>query len=99
MEKQVKEIILNSLEEFNSQVENENLELEITEDTVLLGQKSNLDSLDFVSLVMIVEENIFDKLDQNITIASDKAFAKNYNPFERVDKLIKYVIELLKEEE
>lgn len=99
MENQVKDIVLDSLKEFNSQVENENLKLKVSENTVLLGQKSNLDSLDFVSLVMIVEENVFEEMDQNITIASDKAFSKNYNPFARVDKLIKYVFELLKEKE
>jgi len=80
MKEKIKNILMDSLLEFNEETDDDKA-LEISENTILLDKKGNLDSLDFVTLVVIIESNIFNKLGKNITIVSEKAFSKKYSPF------------------
>jgi len=64
-----------------------------------LDKKGKLDSLDFTTLIIIIESNIFNKLGKNITIVNEKAFSKKYSPFKDVKSLIEFIIELLESEE
>ncbi|GAI34607.1 unnamed protein product [marine sediment metagenome] len=98
MKEKIKNIILDSLKEFNEE-KGEDEALEISKDTILLDKKGNLDSLDFVTLVVIIESNIFNKLSKNITIVSEKAFSKKYSPFKNVGSLTEFIVELLESEE
>jgi acyl carrier protein len=94
MKEKIKNIIIDSLQEFNEEVEKDKL-LETSQNTILLDKKGKLDSLDFVTLVIIIESNIFNKLDKNITIVSEKAFSKKYSPFKDVESLTEFIAELL----
>ena len=94
MKEKIQEIILDSLKEFNKE-KAKNEVLEISNDTVLLDINGKLDSLDFVTLIVIIEDNIFNKLDKNITIVSEKAFSKKYSPFKDVESLTEFIAELL----
>jgi acyl carrier protein len=98
MKEKIKNVILDSLKEFNEE-KGEGEALEISKDTILLDKKGKLDSLDFVTLVIIIESNIFNKLGKNITIVSEKAFSKKYSPFKDVKSLIEFIVELLESEE
>jgi len=98
MKEKIKNIILDSLKEFNEE-KGEDEALDISKDTILLDKEENLDSLDFVSLVVIIESNIFNKLCKNITIVSEKAFSKKYSPFKNVGSLTEFIVELLESEE
>lgn len=98
MKEKIQEIILDSLKEFNKEEDKSNL-LEVSENTILLDKKGKLDSLGFVTLVVIIESNIFNKLDKNITIVSEKAFSKKYSPFKDVKSLTEFIVELLESEE
>ena len=97
MKEKIKNIILDSLKEFNEE-KDEDEALEISKDTILLDKKGNLDSLDFVTLVVIIESNIFNKLSKNITIVSEKAFSKKYSPFKNINTLTEFIAELLESE-
>ena len=97
MKEKIKNIILDSLKEFNEE-KGENEALEISKDTILLDKKGKLDSLDFVTLIVIIESNIFNKLDKNITIVSEKAFSRKYSPFKDVESLTEFIAELLESE-
>lgn len=70
----------------------------VTEDTILFGEDDSLDSMDFVNLMVEVEEKIFEVLDTSITIVSEKAFSKKYNPFKNVERLAEFILELQKED-
>ncbi len=94
----IKEIILKSIIELNEDLE-EDERLEVSEKTILFGEESRLDSLDFVNLVVTIEENIFNETGKSITIANEKAFSKKYNPFKDVERLAEFIQELLEEEE
>jgi acyl carrier protein len=64
----------------------------------LLDVNGKIDSLDFVTLIVIIENNIFNKMDKNITIVSEKAFSKIYSPFKNVETLTEFIVELLETE-
>jgi acyl carrier protein len=98
MKEKIQEIILASLKEFNEEEDESNL-LEVSKNTILLDKKGKLDSLGFVTLVVIIESNIFNKLDKNITIVSEKAFSKKYSPFKNVESLTEFIVELVESEE
>ena len=94
MKEKIKNIITNSLQEFNEEADEDKL-LEVSENTILLDKQGKLDSLDFVTLIVIIESNIFNKLEKNITIVSEKAFSKKYSPFKNVNTLTEFIVELL----
>ena len=98
MKEKIQEIILGSLKEFNEEKSKDEA-LEISNDTTLLDVNGKLDSLDFITLIVIIESNIFDKLSKNITIVSEKAFSKKYSPFKDVESLTEFIVELLESEE
>ena len=98
MKEKIKNIILDSLQEFNEEADEDKL-LEVSESTILLDKQGTLDSLDFVTLVIIIESNIFNQLDKSITIVNEKAFSKKYSPFKDVESLIEFIVELLESEE
>ncbi len=97
MKEKIQEIILNSIKEFNKEKAKDEV-LEISNDTVLLDVNGKLDSLDFVTLIVILEDNIFDKLGKNITIVSEEAFSKKYSPFKNVNTMTEFIVELLETE-
>ena len=98
MKEKNKNIVMDSLQEFNEEVDDNNA-LETSENTILLDKQGKLDSLDFVTLIVIIESNIFNKLDKNITIVSEKAFSKKYSPFKNVESLTEFIVELVESEE
>jgi len=98
MRKKIQKVILDSLKEFNEE-KGKDKALEISNDTILLDKKGKLDSLDFITLIVIIESNIFNKLDKNITIVSEKAFSKKYSPFKDVKSLTEFIVELLESED
>jgi len=97
MKEKVQEIILGSLKEFNEE-KGKNEVIEISKDTVFIGEDGKFDSLDFITLIVIIEDNIFNKLGRNITIVSEKAFSKEYSPFNNVESLTEFIVELLESE-
>lgn len=98
MKEKIKGIILKSLEELNCQLGEEN-SLVISESMTIFGKESSLDSFDFVNLMVIIEENLFQEMGKSITIVSEKAFSKKYNPFSNIERLTGFILELLESEE
>ena len=96
MKEKIKSLVIESLNELK---EMNGLDFELTDETILLGEDSVMDSFDFVSFVSILEEKVADELGKSISIVSEKAFSKKYSPFKTVDRITDYVMELLGEEE
>ena len=94
MKERIKALVIESLEELK---EVNNVNFELKEDTVLLGEGAVMDSFDFVNFVAILEEKISNEFDKAITIVSEKAFSKKYSPFKTVDRIVDYIAELLNE--
>lgn len=74
------------------------LELEVVdENTVVFGRDSTLDSFALVSLIIDIEQSVFDEYGKEITIASEKAMSMSRSPFSTVKTLTDFVQSLIEE--
>lgn len=64
-------------------------------DAALYGTSGKLESLDFVTLIMEVEEKINAEFGTDITIADENLLSKEKSPFSTLGTLIDYLQELL----
>lgn len=71
-------------------------EIAKTPDTVLVGSGSELDSIDFIALVVAIEGKLYDKHGINISITAEKAMSQKNSPFRTIDTLADYILELLR---
>ena len=90
----VENIIKQAVEELNEQREEK---LSYNPETRLIGKNAEIDSMEFVTLVSIIEELISDEYDKSIRIVSDRAFSQERSPFYSIATLTNFVEELLKE--
>ena len=90
------EIIYNSIDEFNEQLKND-MKLEKSTETKLIGSNSKLDSLGIVSFLVTIEQNIEDEFDVIFTIADERAMSQKRSPFRTIGTLADYIDMLLKE--
>ena len=92
MKEKIKSLVIESLNELK---EMNGLDFELTDETILLGEDSVMDSFDFVSFVSALEEKIADETGKTVSVVSEKAFSKKYSPFKTVDRITDYVMELM----
>ena len=60
-------------------------------DTVLYGKDWSLDSLELVTLIVSIEQKVFDDLGFSLTLADDKAVSQFKSPFKSVTTLCNYI--------
>lgn len=96
MKEKIKSFVIDSLNELKG---TNDLDFQINDETILLGENAVMDSFDFVSFVSTLEEKIADEFDKSITVVSEKAFSKKYSPFKTIDRIADYIIELINEAE
>ena len=94
--KQIENLIFNSIHELNIQLPNK-IKLTESTKTVLYGNNGQLDSLGFVNLIVIIEQNIEDEFDVSITIADEKAMSQKRSPFRTIGTLSDYIDMLVRE--
>lgn len=92
MKEKIKSLVVESLNELK---EMNGLDFELTDETILLGEDSVMDSFDFVSFVSTLEEKIADETGKTVSVVSEKAFSKKYSPFKTVDRITDYIMELM----
>ena len=90
MKKEILKIVINTIEDFNESLE-ENDKLSTNLEASLYGGDSNLDSLGLVSLIVGLEQNIEDELEKTISLADEKAMSQNSSPFKNINSLIDYI--------
>jgi acyl carrier protein len=98
MSKSVKSIIQETLSDFIKEETIEN-SIEINENTRLFGSDALFTSIQLVSFITDLEENLEDELDVYLTLADEKAMSRRTSPFSSVKYLISYVEEKIKEDE
>lgn len=69
----------------------------ITIDSRLYGAGGLLDSLGLVRLIADIEEEIYQKTNQTITLADEKAMSQKNSPFKSIISLSDYIEKLLTE--
>lgn len=92
----VLDIVYGVMEELNEERASE-LRLPLSQDTVIFGSNSNLDSLGLVNLIVGVEQGILEKLGLEIIIANEKAMSRKRSPFRTVGSLVNYTTELIEQ--
>ena len=95
-DKNAVQVIFKAVEEVNGQLP-KNKQLEQSTKTVLFGRDGKLDSLGLVTLLVIIEQNIEDEFNVNITIADERAMSQKHSPFRTVGSLADYIEMLLEE--
>jgi acyl carrier protein len=89
--------VYTAVDELNEQLP-KGVSVEKSLDAPLYGASGKLESLDFVTLVMEVEEKIKTEFGVDITIADENLLSKEKSPFSSLRTLIEYLEELLKQE-
>src|SRR6266536_1466518 len=96
-DERITKAVFNAVDELNAQLP-PGVAVEKSLDAPLYGVGGKLESLDFVTLIMEVEENINAEFGTNITIADENLLSKEKSPFSTLGTLIDYLRELLSKE-
>ena len=96
MQKKIIDLIFDTIDKFNNEYSDE-IQLEKSSHTALLGQGSKLDSLGLINLIVAVEQNVEDKFDITITLADERAMSQGISPFRTVGSLADYIEMILEE--
>lgn len=83
-----------AVDELNEQL-SKGAQIDKSLDAALYGTSGKLESLDFVTLIMEVEEKINAEFGTDITIADENLLSKQKSPFSTLGTLIDYLQELL----
>jgi len=89
--------VYGAVDELNRQLP-KGAQIEKSPDAPLYGAGGKLESLDFVTFIMEVEERIKAEFGLDITIADENLLSKEKSPFSSLRTLIEYLEELLKQE-
>ena len=93
----IQKAVYAAVDELNQQLPG-GVQLEKSLDAPLYGASGKLESLDFVTLIMEVEEKINAEFATDITIADENLLSKEKSPFSSLGTLIEYLDEMLKAE-
>ena len=96
-ESRIAKAVYAAVDELNEQLP-AGVSVEKTLDAPLYGTGGKLESLDFVTLIMEVEEKINAEFGADITIADENLLSKQKSPFSTLRTLIVYLEELLKQQ-
>ncbi len=97
MDKDINKIIIDTINEFNRDL-NEESKISTNPKKNLYGEQSNLDSLELVSFIVGLEQNIEETFNTTISLADEKAMSQKNNPYESIQNLTNYIQELLSED-
>ena len=97
MDERILKAVYDAIDALNAQLP-PGVSVEKSLDAPLYGASGKLESLDFVTLVMEVEEKIKAEFGVDITIADENLLSKEQSPFLSVRTLIEYLEEVLKQE-
>lgn len=72
-------------------------DVEVGEDTVIVGQDAVLDSVAVVSLIVDIEQRLEQEHDVSVTLASEKAMSQKNSPFRTAGVLADHVMATIAE--
>jgi|SRR5476649_538165 len=92
----VLEIIFHALNNLNDEMGPDD-KFDVTPTTKLFGADATLDSLALVSVIVDVEGDVSSALDRSISLTDDRAMSQKISPFDDVQTLLNYIMELVNE--
>ena len=87
-------LITRQVTSYNENLDNP-VDLSAGEGTLLFGAGAVLASVDFVTLVLDIEEAVEEATGTSITLADERAMSQKHSPFRTVGTLADYISELL----
>jgi hypothetical protein len=89
-------IVYQVINDFNDEIE---VKVDLTNgrNTRLFGGEAPLNSLELVTLIVYVEEELEVALGHSVTLANDRAMSRRVSPFSTVGLLVDYIFELISE--
>lgn len=69
----------------------------ITEQTALFANGSSIDSLSLVTVIVDLETVFATDYNKEISLTDDRAMTRSISPFETVNSLVDYIVELINE--
>jgi len=91
MSKEARDIIITAIEELNETLSTPIDFSGADKEILLYGQGGgSLDSISLVSLVLLVEEALEDKMNMHFVLADEKAMSQKQSPFRSVSSLTNY---------
>ena len=91
------ELITKEIQDFNETLDIA-INLDKGKDSVLFSQGSSLESVDFVSLIINIEQAVSDNFDKDISLVDARAMSQKNSPFRTIGSLAEYINKLLEEE-
>lgn len=92
----IRKIIFEAIDEINQQLADGKQILK-SDDAVLYGPKSSLDSLGLVNLIVDIEQKFQDETGISINLADEKALSQKNSPYLSVKSLSEYISRILSE--
>lgn len=87
---QIKIIIINSLKTILDE-NNDQKDIKIKDETEIFGQKSIIDSLQLINLIVKIEEEVYEEIGKEIIVVDDDAIIVGNSPFQTVQSLSSFV--------
>lgn len=94
---QIEELILGALNDVNDE-QPEDERIEVGPNTPLFGPSAQIDSLALVSVIVDVETALNVDHDLPISLTDDRAMTREISPFDDVQTLKDYIVELVAEQ-
>jgi acyl carrier protein len=94
---QIEELILAALNDVNDE-QPEDERIEVGPNTPLFGPDAQIDSLALVSVIVDVETALNVDYDLPISLTDDRAMTREISPFDDVQTLKDYIVELVAEQ-
>jgi len=95
-QEQITNIVFLAVDEINQDLKDDT-KLDKSPETILFGQGARIDSMALVSLIVAVEEGIFDEFGLSLTLANEKALSLERSPFKSLGSMIHYVFDVVEE--
>jgi acyl carrier protein len=91
--KQIHSIVINKVNELNDTLPHEQ-KFVVSDNTVLFGSGSAIDSLSLVSLIVDLEGEFASEHGHDISLTDDNAMTRKISPFSSITNLVDYIFEL-----
>ena len=89
-----KSVVLDALDALNEDKATDE-QINFTDDLILMGPDSILDSLDLINLIIFLEERLNELTDKPVQLAIDPASFEGNHPFQTTSTLIEFITTLL----
>ncbi len=93
----VEGIIFKGLNALNDDLDADK-KIKVCSTTPLFGVKAEIDSLSLVSLIVDIETELNSDFNMSISLTDDRAMTRAQSPFESVETLRDYILELAQEQ-